>query len=152
MASPRRTVYSHQAANFRLVGLADKWLSRSATTPEKPTESATFDHLPLYEDGLPTDGLLNKSVQLAQDHTGHEDIDGYYNNIVQDAHRFLTRFGDGTSPHVLTIQKLGFGATGQRERFGAMFRFKNHIVRKHAYLLGVAMEYRPVPLSGPGSR
>jgi hypothetical protein len=45
--------------------------------PKSQTESATFDHLPLYEDGLPTDGLLNESVQLAQDHTGHDDIDGH---------------------------------------------------------------------------
>jgi hypothetical protein len=106
----------------------------------KPTESATFDHLPPYEDGLSTDGVLNKSVQLAQDHTGHDDIDGYYNSIVHDTHRFLTRFGDGTSPHVLRIQKLGLGATGQREHFGAMFLFENHIVPQNAYLLGAAME------------
>jgi hypothetical protein len=92
-----------------------------------------FDHLPVFQESLPTNGLLNKSVQLAQDHAGHGDVDSHHDNIVQNAHRFLTRFGDETSPHVLTIQKLGRCATGQREHFGAMFPFENHSVRKHAY-------------------
>jgi hypothetical protein len=116
------------------------------STPYLPS-TESFNHLPLYEDGLPTDGFLNKSVQLAQDHTGHDDIDGYHNNIVQDAHRFLTRFGDSTSPHVLTIQKLVLGATGQREHFGAMFRFENHISANTPMFWASAMEYRPVPRS-----
>jgi hypothetical protein len=45
-------------------------------------ENATYKHLPLRKDALATDGLLNKSVQLAQDQTGHGDVDHYYNNGV----------------------------------------------------------------------